>query len=28
MNDYLSWELGLLEQIARPGGTKFGIYPD
>ena len=28
MNDYLNWELGLVEQIARPGGTKFEIYPD
>lgn len=28
MNDYLNWELGLVEQIARPGGMKFEIFPD
>jgi hypothetical protein len=27
MNDYLNWELGLVEQIARPGGVTFSVFP-
>tara|TARA_B100001123_G_C15295028_1_gene1018852 strand:- start:1464 stop:2408 length:945 start_codon:yes stop_codon:yes gene_type:complete len=27
MNDYLTWEIGLVEQIARPGGISFKVYP-
>ncbi|MBT7730875.1 MAG: hypothetical protein HN701_04140, partial [Rhodospirillaceae bacterium] len=28
MNEYLTWELGLVEQISRPGGTTFEIFSE
>ena len=28
MNDYLEWEIGLVAQIARPGGVTFRVYPE
>lgn len=27
MNDYLTWEIALVEQIARPGGIEFEVFP-
>ena len=27
MNEYLEWELGLVSQIAQPGGVSFREYP-
>jgi rhodanese-related sulfurtransferase len=28
MNEYLTWELGLVEQISRPGGTTFQVFSE
>ncbi|MBT5264773.1 MAG: thiosulfate sulfurtransferase [Rhodospirillaceae bacterium] len=28
MNDYLTWEIALVEQIQRPGGISFQSYPE
>ena len=28
MNEYLTWELGLVEQISRPGGTNFQVFSE
>ena len=27
MNEYLDWEIGLVSQIAQPGGVSFREYP-
>lgn len=27
MNEYLTWEMGLVDQIARPGGKSFKMFP-
>ena len=27
MNDYLTWEIALVAQIARPGGIEFKVFP-
>ena len=28
MNDYLTWEIALVAQIAKPGGIEFRVYPE